>query len=369
MAEVYQRLAAHLGKLGMGYPQTPELLDLLEKLFSPSEAEVALALPWALAPLEAEDCETVCSRSDLPEAEVAAALEAMAQRRVIYSTLLEEGRRGYALLQVGYGMPQTFFWGGPEDPRARAMAGSILSYFSVPTTGLVYGDTPTKAFKYAPAELAVKVPLQGVLPTEQMAPIVQGAQKIALAHCPCRTAARVLGRRDCQHSLEVCFKYDEMAEFVLDKGLARPVSVDEALAILSDCEAEGLVHMVDNAQGGVKHTCNCCGHYCWNVGIIARRKIPRDRLMAVYFLRDSQPEECLGCGACADICPVGAVSMATGIAQVDTDWCIGCGVCAVACPAGAIGIGRRLEQPAPASFADLHRQIQSERKQGPGGTP
>ena len=78
MAEVYQRLATHLGKLGMGYPHSPELLHLLKDMFSPSEAEVALALPWALAPFEAVDCETVCRRSDLPEEEIATALEAMA---------------------------------------------------------------------------------------------------------------------------------------------------------------------------------------------------------------------------------------------------------------------------------------------------
>jgi len=203
--------------------------------------------------------------------------------------------------------------------------------------------------------------MQGVMPNEQMGPIVEAATKVAVAHCPCRMQAKILGRTDCHHSLEVCIKYDEMAEFVIEKGLAREISKDEAMKILADSEKEGLVHMVDNTQGQIKHTCNCCGHYCWNVGIIRRRKIPRDMLMAVYFIRETDLDECIGCGACADICPVNAVTMVDERPQVDQDWCIGCGVCAVSCPAEVISIKRRLESKAPETFAQLHQQIKQEK--------
>lgn len=119
--------------------------------------------------------------------------------------------------------------------------------------------------------------------------------------------------------------------------------------------------MVDNAQGQIKHTCNCCGHYCWNVGIIRRRKIPRDQLMAVYFIRETELDECIGCGNCAEICPVDAVKMIDDRPQVDPNWCIGCGVCAVSCPAEIISIKRRLNDQAPDSFADLHQRIKTEK--------
>jgi len=122
------------------------------------------------------------------------------------------------------------------------------------------------------------------------------------------------------------------------------------------------VHMVDNAQGRIKHTCNCCGHYCWNVGIIRRRKIPRDALMAVYFTRKTDTDACIGCGSCVDICPVQAVSIIADKAQIDPNWCIGCGVCAVDCPTGAISIVRRPDKnPPPENLTDLHRQIRKEK--------
>ena len=48
-------------------------------------------------------------------------------------------------------------------------------------------------------------------------------------------------------------------------------------------------------------------------------------------------DECVACGACADICPVGAIVLdeAKGI-YVINDECVDCGACADTCPVGAI---------------------------------
>ena len=47
-------------------------------------------------------------------------------------------------------------------------------------------------------------------------------------------------------------------------------------------------------------------------------------------------EECLGCGACVDQCPVGAISIGDdGKAVIDPDICIECGACAGVCPVEA----------------------------------
>ncbi len=361
MPDLYNRLATHMEHLTMGYPYTEELIDLLKEMFSPNEAQVAIAIPNDLAPLAVVSLENIAARADLPLSAVAEALESMAARNILFTAPTADGSTGYALLQVGYGLPQTFFWGGKQDKTAKRMAKLVLNYFKVPITQKIYGGVRTKSFKYSPANKSIEIPMQGVMPNEQIGPIVDAATKIAVAHCPCRMSAKILGRTDCPHSLEVCVKYDEMAEFVIDKGLAREISKDEAHHIMENSEKEGLVHMVDNAQRQIKHTCNCCGHYCWNVGIIRRRKIPRDQLMAVYFIRETELDECIGCGACADICPVDAVKMVEDKPRVDQNWCIGCGVCAVQCPAGVISISRRIENQAPQDFDQLHQQIKEEK--------
>ncbi len=47
-------------------------------------------------------------------------------------------------------------------------------------------------------------------------------------------------------------------------------------------------------------------------------------------------DECLSCGACAESCPVNAISEGDGKFVVDAEACIDCGACEGGCPVGAI---------------------------------
>ncbi|MBR6044868.1 MAG: 4Fe-4S binding protein [Ruminococcus sp.] len=46
-------------------------------------------------------------------------------------------------------------------------------------------------------------------------------------------------------------------------------------------------------------------------------------------------EECIGCGACVDACPAGAIEMGDGKAVINADTCVDCGSCAATCPVEA----------------------------------
>ncbi|MGE4275397.1 MAG: DUF362 domain-containing protein [Candidatus Methanomethylophilaceae archaeon] len=46
-------------------------------------------------------------------------------------------------------------------------------------------------------------------------------------------------------------------------------------------------------------------------------------------------DECVGCGACADVCPQDAITV-DDIAVVDPDACVDCGACIDECPSDAI---------------------------------
>ncbi|MBQ4427729.1 MAG: 4Fe-4S binding protein [Oscillospiraceae bacterium] len=47
-------------------------------------------------------------------------------------------------------------------------------------------------------------------------------------------------------------------------------------------------------------------------------------------------DACITCGACAETCPVEAISMGDVHFEVDPDVCVDCGACEEGCPVGAI---------------------------------
>ena len=47
-------------------------------------------------------------------------------------------------------------------------------------------------------------------------------------------------------------------------------------------------------------------------------------------------KKCVGCGACVNVCPAGAISISNDKAKIDAANCVDCGRCTHVCPQGAI---------------------------------
>ena len=172
-----------------------------------------------------------------------------------------------------------------------------------------------------------------ILAFDDVKSIVEGAKNLAVTNCSCRV---IDGK--CGKPLEVCMQVNRAADYALERGIGRKLSVDEAIEMLRMCEEEGLVHVSDNRKASGHVICNCCSDCCISWPSITpgvRKFVAPSR-----FEAQVDAELCSGCEVCLDRCFFGAVSMAgeNGTAVVDPEKCMGCGVCAVTCPTEAINL-------------------------------
>ena len=351
--DIYGKLMRHLGNVGVGYPQIDDFLEVLRKTITIEEAEIALGLPTRLPPFEVEDVDSIAEKVGKNSKKVENILERLAQKGFLYKQKTDSGKTGYAFIQLGFGMPQIFYWKGEITDKTKEIA-PVLAKYLQKGGDVVSGTENVRLFRYIPVNKAVNNALQAVYSYDMMEEVVKKARKIAVVHCPCRETARLITKSKCTHTLENCIKFNKMADFVLEKGYGREITKEEALNIVKDTEEEGLIHFVDNCQEEVQHNCNCCSCCCWNVSPIKNRLVPRDYIMATYYLRTTDKELCSGCGQCANDCPLEIIEMAENLPIIDESICIGCGVCLLHCPTDAAKLKRKDENVPFQDFSILH---------------
>ncbi|HNR13387.1 MAG TPA: 4Fe-4S binding protein [Thermodesulfobacteriota bacterium] len=361
--DTYEKLGKHMSCLGMGFLQVDAFVDFLRQTLTPLEAAVCLGIPTVVIPLQAFDGAEIARGAALPEEEVRNVLEGLVKKNLIYSGPTAEGKPGYAFFQFGFGFPQASFWKGEDTPHARTMVRLIHNYLNP----MVITETcgfETKPWRYVPVEKSIDVSRQAVYSYDAMEQIVSKAEAWAVCHCSCRIEMRLLTGTVCNHPTEVCMKFNSQARFVVERGVGKKITKEEALQILQKTEEAGLVHFVDNCQGEIQHNCNCCGCACWNVGTIRRRILPRDSFMATYYIRATAEDTCIACGACVEICPVQCIRLEGDSVLVDEAWCIGCGVCAAVCPTGSVKLHARMDigdRKPLVNFVKLHETILNEK--------
>jgi electron transport complex protein RnfB len=327
--QVYRELARRLDAIPNGFPATESgvELQLLAKMFTPEEA--ALAAVMRLAPELATD---IAARAGVDLAAAGSMLKGMARKGLIRAGR-GEGRLTFGLMPFAVGIYEA------QLPRIDAELATLFEQYYQETRGGIAQGAPA-IHRVIPVGKAIPAGLE-ILTYESAFELLQTAQSWGVRDCICRVQQRLVGK-GCDRPIENCMVFAPVEGAFDHSEIDRPITRQEALAILEGAEEAGLVHSTGNYRDGHSYICNCCTCCCGVLRSLAEFGQP-NAIARSSFFASVDAGTCLGCGDCVDRCQFGALSVPDDRCVVDDVRCVGCGLCATVCPSGALHLKRRPE--------------------------
>jgi ferredoxin len=345
----YSSLVERLNRFPQGAPPSKLLYQILQMLFSESEASLVALLP--IKPFTAAKAARVWKKT---EAESRTVLDALASRGVLIDTEQPDGRMHYSLPPPMAGFFEFSLMRVRQDVDQKVLSELFFQYLNVEEDFIkalfVQGETQIgRVFVHEPAlprELSVHV-----LSYERASEVIRTARHRAVGICYCRHKMSHMGRA-CDAPMEICMTFGSAAESLARHGVARTIDAEEGLDLLQQAYEHNLVQFGENAREDVNFICNCCG-CCCEAMLAAKRFGMLHPVHTTNYLPALDVELCNGCGKCVDVCAVEAMELVSANdpvkkkkkrARIDEDLCLGCGLCVNACAKNALHLTERTER-------------------------
>ena len=346
--QIYAQFIAWLDGGWWRLPASDHLMPSIKAFFSPEEASLLTGLPFGPTELS-----VLAAMKEMDPNELATRLDTLAQKGAVWKK--EGGER------ILYGLNDAFFifFRGPFyamslDKAARDMAAPLNRYIR---DGLMDQLAPvnTKGLRTIPLDQTIE-DARRIAPYEDVLGIIDHQDFIAVTRCACRQRKRTDPEfLDCGHPEEVCLHFKEMARYLVENGLGRRITREEAKKILNAAADAGLVHAISNWQKDPDTICNCCKCSCifFECYHVLRHNKSHD--FSNYRLKINS-QTCKACSLCTKRCPVQAVRLEESpladnklgkVATLDPDACLGCGVCVHKCPTKSLILELRAETLPP----------------------
>jgi Pyruvate/2-oxoacid:ferredoxin oxidoreductase delta subunit len=342
--DVYRKLAKLLDTLPNGFPATDSGLEIriLEKIFTPEEAELFCDLRLSFeTPIQ------VAQRTGRPLDQLDEMLARMWEKGQIEGAGLGPTRI-FRMLPWVVGIWEMQV--GHLDAELARLGDEYYEHFG----RQLFGQEP-RVMRTIPIEQDA-TPTQQALSFDRVSGIIEASQSFAVAECVCRKQKRLLDE-GCDHPLEVCLGVAPEPNLFDDQPWGRPISKQEAYAVLGKAEEAGLVHLTTNVGEGPSFICSCCGCCC--VALKAITKLGLTEVINSDFYCEIDADLCVSCGDCGNgICQVNAIGEGEEAYRVDRRLCIGCGVCIDSCNDMAMQLVRKpaAERVAPPADDDTWRE-------------
>ena len=316
----------------MRYPESKELMDLLQFLLSPVQARIAAALPASHQEL--------AKKLSIGEEEVDKHLRDMFNQGLIFPkdfSKMDGARFARSLPQLHDANLSDLRWNPRKDPEQAHKWQAFYRGGYDRDHALYFLQTGVPIQRILPAIKAFP-PDTPFEPWEDIREIVKAAPKMAMAGCACRSRQMGVGL-DCKLADRLyCMQFGRGAEYAIQRGSGKELSPEEALNLLYEAEDRGLVHQAWNSQSRQgSPVCNCCPDCCVDWENFKRYKIPTSGRWARTRWNAYVDEGlCNGCALCVSRCGFEAIHLQDNRAVIDEEKCFGCGICVLKCEPRAI---------------------------------
>lgn len=313
----------------------PESLKKLAALaFTEEEAALVLNLTFTN-----KTTAQIARRAKRPVDEVRPVLESLANRFLI-TGLKIKGVQTYAFLNFVPGLFEAQMIRSKNEEHNEALRdyftqfAALFSEFYDEIMPWVKKSVAGKNLRFTriiPVEKSLEN-TGGIIPhvTDSFMETIDRNNSFCLVPCSCRQEKRLIDE-GCDKPLDVCSAMGWLADFAIDKGLARRVSKKEYIEAKTMAAEAGLVNMTDNLVNPLQ-VCSCCSCCCGALRMLKIHNIPTI-VAGSRFEARVEDDKCNACGKCALICPMEAITWEkkTPPAKIDYARCIGCGLCVTAC--------------------------------------
>jgi len=339
---VYGRLQQRLDRFPIGAPPAAALHEILKRLYTEEEAEVASRMP-----IRFTDLAGIARRTGKSPEALRPILHRMADKGLVMD-FEHRGKFSYILSPTVIGFFEFAFMRVRSDLPQKEIAEHMVTYaHDEPDFARAVFAGKTQVGRTLIHEDAVDpADLTQILDHERATHIVREAKAWAVSLCYCRHIQEHEGKT-CAKPMEVCTTLNSAADYVVRHGLGRRISKEEALDVFARTRAEGLVHIGDNVKRRPAYVCHCCGCCCAMLSAINRFKM-FDAVVTSPFEASFDTAKCNGCGLCAKKCPVSAIRIEgegkEKKAALSPEVCLGCGVCKPACARGSLSMAARKER-------------------------
>jgi ferredoxin len=345
--DIFRELGRKIDGLETRAPWNDKLYAILKELYTAEEADVVVKMPYGLSTIDQLVKATGYEKDQLKRI-----LDSLTDKGLVMDLWTNEAYH-YVLAPMVVGIFEfTMMRMGPNAD-SKEWAKLLHEYMEVDPSFLAANfGKGEKLFNIRSMPHEEALPPSEffeVLDYEKASSLIANNDKFAIGLCSCRHKKLHLGEKNCDVPLEKCSQFGYAADFMIRHNLSREVSRSEMEENFASSREMGLVLGADNVQKNIKFVCHCCKCCCGPLLGISKYGYPNAIVTSTY-IAEIIDETCVGCGKCAKVCPINAISITAAAnperkrkqeAKVDTSICIGCGVCAVKCPTRACILAKR----------------------------